>query len=326
VQVRSLSECCRAEDFGLPKGTGLRQLVSEWPQLWTISKEELPSPPTPAPTGSAAAAAAAAAKPTRSQVVQARVVRLRYHRGGGGAARREEEQESGQQQPGGDAPPRVPLPPLPSPPAALGGSGRGGGEGATGQAAADAATGGGVGGPTHVDLRQDARTTCRCLCTGAIAAAGPPEASTGPPGAGVSGGRAGACTLPCTLPCALLCARPHTGRRHQIRRHLAKRGLPIVGDVEYGKGRVNRPLRALGLRRPFLHAWRLTFPHPLAATSAAAAPADHLRSSGQGLARRGLVQVVAPLPHELRAFLRAAQLSRFFEAFAPDQDSTEAGH
>jgi hypothetical protein len=324
VQVRSLSECCRAEDFGLPKGTGLRQLVSEWPQLWTISKEELPSPPTPAPTGSAAAAAAAAAKPTRSQVVQARVVRLRYHRGGGGAARREEEQESGQQQPGGDAPPRVPLPPLPSPPAALGGSGRPGGEG--GQAAADAATGGGVGGSTHVDLRQDARTTCRCLCTGAIAAAGPPEASTGPPGAGVSGGRAGACTLPCTLPCALLCARPHTGRRHQIRRHLAKRGLPIVGDVEYGKGRVNRPLRALGLRRPFLHAWRLTFPHPLAATSAAAAPADHLRSSGQGLARRGLVQVVAPLPHELRAFLRAAQLSRFFEAFAPDQDSTEAGH
>jgi len=56
----------------------------------------------------------------------------------------------------------------------------------------------------------------------------------------------------------LLRARLHTGRRHQIRRHLAHLGHQVVGDTKYGKGGINRWLRAeFGLERLFLHATRL---------------------------------------------------------------------
>ena len=56
----------------------------------------------------------------------------------------------------------------------------------------------------------------------------------------------------------LLRARLHTGRRHQIRRHLAHLGHQVVGDTKYGKGGINRWLRAdFGLERLFLHASRL---------------------------------------------------------------------
>lgn len=48
-----------------------------------------------------------------------------------------------------------------------------------------------------------------------------------------------------------------TGRTHQIRVHLAWLGCPVVGDTVYGRRR-NR----LGLKRHFLHAWRLCFQHP----------------------------------------------------------------
>jgi 23S rRNA pseudouridine1911/1915/1917 synthase len=59
----------------------------------------------------------------------------------------------------------------------------------------------------------------------------------------------------------LLEAAPRTGRTHQIRVHLASIGHPILGDARYGGG--GDDARALGLRRPFLHAWRLTFDHPV---------------------------------------------------------------
>jgi 23S rRNA pseudouridine1911/1915/1917 synthase len=52
--------------------------------------------------------------------------------------------------------------------------------------------------------------------------------------------------------------RPETGRTHQIRVHLASAGLPIVGDVVYGRARGTDA--ALG--RPALHAARLGFEHP----------------------------------------------------------------
>lgn len=53
-----------------------------------------------------------------------------------------------------------------------------------------------------------------------------------------------------------------TGRTHQIRVHLASQGHPIVGDDKYGDFELNKRLPKQGLRRMFLHAWRLQFSHP----------------------------------------------------------------
>jgi len=58
----------------------------------------------------------------------------------------------------------------------------------------------------------------------------------------------------------------HTGRTHQIRVHLSAIGHPIVGDPLYGgiHRRVPGDLRAVThLDRPFLHAARLVFTHPV---------------------------------------------------------------
>lgn len=49
-----------------------------------------------------------------------------------------------------------------------------------------------------------------------------------------------------------------SGRTHQIRVHLASVGHPLVGDTLYARGRPT-----LGLGRPFLHAARLAFAHPV---------------------------------------------------------------
>ncbi|MGH2758892.1 MAG: RluA family pseudouridine synthase, partial [Actinomycetota bacterium] len=59
---------------------------------------------------------------------------------------------------------------------------------------------------------------------------------------------------------ALLEVKLETGRTHQIRTHLASIGHPIVGDAAYGRDRTLD--RRLGLGRPFLHAFRLSFAHP----------------------------------------------------------------
>ena len=53
-----------------------------------------------------------------------------------------------------------------------------------------------------------------------------------------------------------------TGRTHQIRVHLASQGYPIVGDDKYGDFELNKRMSAEGLKRMFLHAWRLQFVHP----------------------------------------------------------------
>ena len=55
-------------------------------------------------------------------------------------------------------------------------------------------------------------------------------------------------------------AHLETGRTHQIRVHAAHLGAPILGDEKYGDEQTNRQLRALGLKRLFLHAWKLDFP------------------------------------------------------------------
>ena len=60
------------------------------------------------------------------------------------------------------------------------------------------------------------------------------------------------------------------------------RGHPIAGDDKYGDFERNKALQKQGLRRMFLHAWRLQFNHP---------------STGERL------ELLAPLPPELESFL-----------------------
>ena len=62
---------------------------------------------------------------------------------------------------------------------------------------------------------------------------------------------------------SLLEAELKSGRTHQIRVHLAHTGFPIAGDDKYGDFVFNRELQKIGLKRMFLHAFRLRFPHPL---------------------------------------------------------------
>jgi len=63
---------------------------------------------------------------------------------------------------------------------------------------------------------------------------------------------------------ALVEARPHTGRLHQIRRHLKHIACPLIGDVRYGKGEHNRWFREhYALSRLALHAAALRFVHPV---------------------------------------------------------------
>jgi 23S rRNA pseudouridine955/2504/2580 synthase len=53
-----------------------------------------------------------------------------------------------------------------------------------------------------------------------------------------------------------------TGRTHQIRVHAAFAGHPVAGDDKYGDREFNARVRALGLRRMFLHAASIAFRWP----------------------------------------------------------------
>jgi len=72
-----------------------------------------------------------------------------------------------------------------------------------------------------------------------------------------------------------------TGRTHQIRVHLASQGHPIAGDDKYGDFDLNKSLVKQGLKRMFLHAWRLQFNHP---------------ATGER------IELLAPLPPDLHHF------------------------
>jgi tRNA pseudouridine65 synthase len=67
---------------------------------------------------------------------------------------------------------------------------------------------------------------------------------------------------------ALVELTPHTGRRHQLRRHLASESHPIVGDSTYGKGKHNRLFREMfGSQRLLLACTRLEFTPPTGKTA-----------------------------------------------------------
>ena len=65
---------------------------------------------------------------------------------------------------------------------------------------------------------------------------------------------------------SLLEAELKSGRTHQIRVHCAHLGFPIAGDEKYGDFVLNKALPRDGLKRMFLHAWKIQFPHPVSGT------------------------------------------------------------
>jgi 23S rRNA pseudouridine955/2504/2580 synthase len=82
---------------------------------------------------------------------------------------------------------------------------------------------------------------------------------------------------------SLLEAELKSGRTHQIRVHCAHLGHPSAGDDKYGDFSLNKALQKAGLKRMFLHAWKIQFPHPV---------------SGENMA------LEAPLPEALEAVLK----------------------
>jgi 23S rRNA pseudouridine955/2504/2580 synthase len=87
---------------------------------------------------------------------------------------------------------------------------------------------------------------------------------------------------------SLLELEPGTGRMHQIRRHLALTGTPVLGDDKYGDFGLNRGLRKTrGLKKLLLHASRLVIPVELAGFS---------------------LDVTAPLPDYFTAFLDSLRI------------------
>lgn len=82
--------------------------------------------------------------------------------------------------------------------------------------------------------------------------------------------------------CSLLEVTIKTGRTHQIRVHLAHSGHVIAGDDKYGDFEWNRLLSKAGHKRMFLHAWKLSFLHPV----------THVA-----------ISLLAPLPEELENML-----------------------
>ena len=75
-----------------------------------------------------------------------------------------------------------------------------------------------------------------------------------------------------------------TGRTHQIRVHLQSVGHVIAGDDKYGDFDKNKQLAKQGLKRMFLHAWRLQVAHP---------------STGEAMT------IFSELPSELDSFIQS---------------------
>jgi RluA family pseudouridine synthase len=99
------------------------------------------------------------------------------------------------------------------------------------------------------------------------------------------------CRLAAFPRAVLVEARPRTGRKHQVRVHLARSGLPILGDDRYGRPDPQGPVAP----RLMLHATRLAVLHPVTGASLVIEspwPADFrgmveaLRARGRARGRR----------------------------------------
>jgi len=67
-----------------------------------------------------------------------------------------------------------------------------------------------------------------------------------------------------TVRYSLIKLLPETGRRHQIRRHLAHLRHPIIGDINYGDNKQNPFfIEHFGFKRLMLMAQSLSFTHPI---------------------------------------------------------------
>jgi 23S rRNA (uracil1939-C5)-methyltransferase len=92
---------------------------------------------------------------------------------------------------------------------------------------------------------------------------------------------------------ALVRVRPEQGRTHQVRKHMAALGHPVLGDARYGDAPSNRFFEHKhGLQRPFLHAWRVAWPAaagkpPLAFEAALAADLAAVLASLRGAQGEG---------------------------------------
>lgn len=73
-----------------------------------------------------------------------------------------------------------------------------------------------------------------------------------------------------------------TGRTHQIRVHAKHIGHPLAGDDKYGQREFNKQMKKMGLKRLFLHAWKLGITHPTT---------------------EEIILVEAPVPEQLQNFI-----------------------
>lgn len=63
---------------------------------------------------------------------------------------------------------------------------------------------------------------------------------------------------------ACVLAEPQSGRFRQIRKHMAHIHHPVIGDCQHGRSDHNRLYKQyFGCHRMLLHAWRLSFRHPV---------------------------------------------------------------
>ena len=82
-------------------------------------------------------------------------------------------------------------------------------------------------------------------------------------------------------PVSLIECQLHTGRMHQIRVHMSHIGHPIIGDIQYGQGAINRIAhKQYQITRQLLHSHQYTF-------------LDH---------RNFTIKAIAPLPEDFKMF------------------------